>query len=102
MLSNSKESPDNALGAVQMFLDVAGDIASSACYTLSSQSPQEFEKPSDSHARLRLSLDRPKLRHNIVMHRNLDACPRILSDLADQLRRSPSSLADRDLHTHLL
>jgi hypothetical protein len=58
MLSSSKESPDNAFGAVQMFLDVTGDIAPSACDTLSSQFPPEFEKSSGSHARLRLSLDR--------------------------------------------
>lgn len=77
-----------------MLLDVAGDIAPSGFRNSSPQFLAESEEFSSGFAGLRQRLAGSEFGHNLIMDGNLHTGSGILPNLPDQLRQSPSRLAD--------
>ena len=91
-------SSEKALRAIEVFLNMTGDIVPSCFQPLSRELLSEFEQLPCGLARLRAGLEGPQLGDGLFPDRNLDRRAGVPAHLPDESGKSLSHLADGEFH----
>jgi len=91
-------SSEKALRAIEVFLNMTGDIVPSSFQSRSRELLAEFEQLPRGLARLRAGLESPQLGNGLFPNRDLDRRAGVPAHLLDQSGEPLSRLADGEFH----